>query len=328
MSNTFGEKLKITVFGQSHSEAIGAVVDGLPAGEAIDMGAVLRFMRRRAPGGSELSTARRETDEPVILSGLLDGRTCGAPVCAVIKNSDTRPQDYDSLRFVPRPGHSDLTAFIKYGGANDIRGGGQFSGRLTAPICFAGALCLQLLSRRGVEIRAEISEIAAVTGDSMKKAILEAKAEGDSVGGIIRCTASGVPAGLGGPMFDGVESRLAQAAFAIPGIKGLCFGSGFNSARMRGSEHNDSFFFEDGSVKTRTNNHGGILGGITSGMPIIMDVAVKPTPSISKKQESVDLRTGETASLEISGRHDPCIVPRALPVVESVMGIVLLDLML
>lgn len=356
MSNTIGEKIRVTVFGQSHAPSIGAVIEGLPAGMKIDMERVRAFMARRAPGKSALSTARKEADEPKIIAGLNEwGETCGSPLCMVIENSDQRSKDYSRLRDLPRPGHADYTAAVKFAGANDIRGGGQFSGRLTAPICFAGAVCMQLLEEKGVRIGAHIASIAdqddvlfdmpdgAVldliqshafpvideqAGEKMQQRILEAKAEGDSVGGIIEVCAINVPAGLGDPMFDGMENCLARAAFGIPAVRGVEFGMGFAAARMRGSEHNDPFYIKDnGTVATKTNHHGGILGGITSGMPIVMRVAIKPTPSIAKEQQTVSLKNRDNDRLVIEGRHDPCIVHRAVPCLESIMAIAIADKM-
>ncbi|HHU23011.1 MAG TPA: chorismate synthase [Clostridiales bacterium] len=357
MSNTLGEKIKVTIFGQSHSEAIGVVIDGLPSGFRPDMEEVAAFMARRAPGLSELSTSRREEDKPQIISGLVDGATCGAPVCTVINNSDVRSGDYGKLKTVPRPSHADYTAMIKYSGYNDIRGGGQFSGRLTAPLCFAGALCLQLLAECGITVGAQILEIGGVgdlpldpvrvspeglyairsktfpvnddtAGEKMREEILKAKQDMDSVGGIIRCYAIGLLPGLGEPMFHGLENRLASAVFGIPGVRGVSFGAGFAAARMRGSEHNDPFEINDGKVRTKTNNHGGILGGISSGMPVVMDVAIKPTASIGIPQNTVDLNTMENTVVTIGGRHDPCIVPRAVPCVEAAVAITLLDMLI
>jgi len=354
MSNTIGEKIRVTVFGQSHAPSIGAVIEGLPAGMKIDMEHVKAFMARRAPGQNALSTARKEADEPKIIAGLNEwGETCGAPLCMVIENGDHRSKDYSKLRDLPRPGHADYTAAVKFAGANDIRGGGQFSGRLTAPICFAGAVCMQLLAQKGIRIGAHIASVADVdderftipddavldlieshdfpvideaAGERMKKRILEARAEGDSVGGVIEVCAINVPAGLGDPMFDGMENCLARAAFGIPAVRGVEFGTGFEAARMRGSQHNDSFCVkEDGTIATRTNHHGGILGGITSGMPIVMRAAIKPTPSIAKEQETVSLAKNAADRLIIEGRHDPCIVHRAVPCLESIMAIAILD---
>ena len=356
MSNTIGEKLRVTVFGQSHAPSIGAVIEGLPAGMKIDMERVRVFMARRAPGKNALSTARKEADEPKIISGLNEwGETCGAPLCMVIENADQRSRDYSKLRDLPRPGHADYTAAVKFGGANDIRGGGQFSGRMTAPICFAGAVCIQLLEQKGVRIGAHIASIADVdderfaipdetlldeiatrafpvideaAGERMQTRILAAKQEGDSVGGVVEVCALNVPAGLGDPMFDGVENSLARAVFGIPAVRGVEFGTGFQAARMRGSEHNDPFVMRtDGTIATKTNHHGGVLGGITSGMPVVMRVAFKPTPSIAREQDTVSLSRNENDRLIIEGRHDPCIVHRAVPCVEAIMALAIADKM-
>ena len=355
--NTLGNKLKVTVFGQSHAPAIGCVIDGLPAGFAPDMDRVAAFMARRAPGQNAWSTPRKESDTPEILSGLVDGRTCGAPVAMVIHNSNQHSKDYSGLKRTPRPSHADYTAMIKYGSDYDIRGGGQFSGRLTAPLCFAGALALQLLEQRGIRVAAHIAQIADVydtppdfagvseeelngllgkpfpvfddgAGERMRQAIESARMDADSVGGVIRCFAVGLPAGIGEPMFDGVENRLAAALFGIPAVRGVSFGTGFAAAGMRGSEHNDPFVMENGCVRTRTNHAGGVLGGITSGMPLVVNIAVKPTASIAREQDAVDLQTGENTRLVIHGRHDPCIVPRAVPVAEAVAALTLLDMLM
>ncbi|MBQ6347774.1 MAG: chorismate synthase [Clostridia bacterium] len=354
MSNTLGERYRVQVFGQSHSPMIGAVIEGIPAGVAPDMDFISAFMARRAPGGA-LSTARKEADAPQIVSGLNDrGATCGAPLCVLIHNTDARSRDYDRLRDVPRPGHADYTAAVKFGGHNDIRGGGQFSGRLTAPLCFAGALAMQLLKEKGIAIRARVHSVAGI-GDApvdlahppmdglcpgplpcvdpeaaarMAEAIEAARADGDSVGGVVECWATGLPAGLGEPMFDGVENRLAAALFGIPAVRGVEFGLGFAAAGMKGSAHNDPFRVASGRIVTAGNNHGGALGGITSGMPLVVRAAFKPTPSIARQQPSVSLSRCEDAPLVIQGRHDPCIVSRAVPVVEAVVACAVLDMIL
>ena len=355
--NTLGNKLKVTVFGQSHAPAIGCVVEGLPAGFAPDMERLSAFMARRAPGQNAWSTNRKENDIPEILSGLVEGRTCGAPVAAVIRNSDQHSRDYSGLQRTPRPSHADYTAVIKYGGNYDIRGGGQFSGRLTAPLCFAGALALQLLEQRGITVAAHIAQIegvfdsapdfASVTrmeleallkkpfpvfsdgaGMRMRQAIEAARLDADSVGGVIRCFALGLPAGIGEPMFGGVENRLAAALFGIPAVRGVSFGTGFAAAGMRGSEHNDPFVMDGDRVSARTNHAGGVLGGITSGLPLVVNIAVKPSASIAKEQETGDLEKKESARLVIHGRHDPCIVPRAGPVAEAVTALTVLDMLL
>ncbi|MCL2494230.1 MAG: chorismate synthase [Oscillospiraceae bacterium] len=319
MSSVFGENVKFSIFGQSHSEGIGVVIDGLPAGEHLDMQAIAAFMARRAPGRNPGDTPRREADGARVLSGLAEGVTCGAPLCAMIENTDARPKDYEALRHVPRPGHADFPLAVKHRGHQDIRGGGHSSGRLTAPLCFAGAVCLQILERRGVTVSAKIAKMGDVA-DAMQR--------GDSVGGVIECVAEGLPAGLGAPMFGGVENRLAAALFGIPAVRGVEFGSGFSAASLLGSENNDEYFVKGGQIRTRTNHHGGVLGGLTTGMPLVLRVAIKPTPSIALPQKSVDLRSLEEVDLTIDGRHDACIVPRAVPVVEAVTACVLLDLLM
>lgn len=356
MSSDFGKKVKITIFGQSHSEAIGVVIDGLPVGEEIDMAEVQKFMARRAPGQNAWSTPRKEADLPRVISGLFAGKTCGAPLCAVIENTNTRSKDYDKLKDLPRPGHADFTAWVKYDGCNDHRGGGHFSGRMTAPLCFAGAVCKQILERKGIYVGAHILSIKGVkdrpfdaveidgetmqavaakafpvqddkAGEEMQAAIAAARAKGDSVGGIVECAVTGLPVGVGEPMFDGLESVLAQAVFAIPAVKGVEFGAGFAVAELFGSENNDAFIYEDGTVKTKTNHHGGSLGGISSGMPLVFRVAFKPTPSISMEQATISISKRENDKLAVTGRHDPCIVPRAVPVVEAAAAVAVLDLL-
>ncbi len=354
MSSVYGEKFKISIFGQSHSEAIGVVIDGFPANFEIDMEKLNSFMARRAPGKGEHTTARSEKDRPEFLSGIVGGITTGAPICAIIRNSDVRSRDYSDIKDVPRPGHSDFTAYMKFGTAHDVRGGGQFSGRLTAPLCIAGAICLQYLEKRGIKIAAHALSIAGVEdrffnpfapelseiiygdipvldkakGKEMMAVILAAKKDGDSVGGVVECAATGLPASLGEPMFGGVENKIASIAFGIPAVKGIEFGAGFAAAKMRGSECNDAFCISRGRIKTETNNHGGALGGITSGMPIIMRAAIKPTPSIAKPQKSVSLSGMQECEIVVSGRHDPCIVPRAVPVMEAALAIAILDMMI
>ncbi len=358
MSSTWGNKIKISVFGGSHTEAIGVNIEGLPAGEKIDMDEILVQMKRRAPGQDKTATARKEADEPHVLSGLLDGVLTGAPLCAVIYNTNQRSKDYSNLKIRPRPGHSDYTAYLRYNASNDIRGGGHFSGRLTAPIVFAGALIRQLLEKKGIVIGAHAASIggakdvqfsltdvnaeqlnslnreyfSVISSDAKEKmyaAVESARIKEDSVGGIIECAAVGVPAGLGDPMFGGVENLISSSVFGVPAVKGIEFGAGFSVAEMLGSENNDEFYYdENGAVKTRTNNCGGILGGITNGMPIVFRCAVKPTPSIGLEQNTVNLETHKNDKLIITGRHDPCIVPRAIPVIESAMAIALGELCL
>ena len=356
MSSEFGSILKVGVFGQSHGKAIGVTVHGLPAGERVDLSELQRFMDRRAPGRNAQSTARKEADKPVFLSGLAEDITCGSPLCAMIENSDHHSSDYSELADKPRPAHADYTAWVKWAGQADMRGGGHFSGRLTAPLCIAGGIAKQILARRGIHVGAHILAIGPVkedrfplyptpelfsavadkafpvlddeTGEAMKAVIAEARSQGDSIGGCVECAIIGLPAGLGGPMFDGVENRLAQALFGIPAVKGVDFGAGFEAVNRRGSENNDPFIIENGRIVTATNHAGGILGGITNGMPVTMRVAFKPTPSISLPQQTVSLSRMEPAELVIRGRHDPCVTHRAVPVVEAVAAIVALDMLL
>lgn len=354
MSSMMGNKIKISVFGQSHSKGIGVVIDGLPAGKKIDMEKVVAFMERRAPGRNAYSTKRFETDKPEILSGLVNDTTCGAPLCMVIYNENQNSADYNNIVDMPRPSHADYSGYMRYNGYNNISGGGHFSGRLTAPLCFAGAVCMQILEDMGVDIQAHILSIKDVKddrfnpinitnyeigkkefpvinnnqGELMKTEIEKAKLMGDSVGGVIECAITGVKAGFGDPMFDGVENQLAKNIFGIPAVKGIEFGNGFEATTLYGSENNDEFCIDNGEIKTKTNNAGGINGGITNGMPILFNVAIKPTPSIAKMQNSVSLKDKTEQKLEIGGRHDPCIVPRAVPVVEAVAAITILDIIL
>lgn len=350
MSSTFtGLALRLSIFGQSHSEAIGMTIDGLPAGLPIDLDKLQAFLNRRAPGQNDWSTPRKEEDRPEFLCGLRDGFTCGAPLTAIIHNNNTRPRDYSQLKITPRPGHADYTAELKYRGFQDYSGGGHFSGRLTAPLCIAGGVLKQMLESKGITVDARIESIAGIRDDSpftasvadkrfpvvddavgeqMREAIAAARAEGDSVGGVIECVVRGVPAGIGEPMFDGIENQIARAVFAVPAVKGIEFGAGFAAANMRGSENNDPFTVRDGKVETLTNNAGGILGGISNGMPVVFRAAVKPTPSIAKEQQSVNLNTMQPEALSITGRHDPCIVPRAVPVIEAAAALAISDLIL
>ena len=354
MSSIMGNKIKISVFGQSHSKAIGVVIDGLPAGKKIDMEKVVAFMERRAPGRNAYSTKRFETDKPEILSGLVNDITCGAPLCMVIYNENQNSADYENVMDTPRPSHADYSAYIKHNGFNDVSGGGHFSGRLTAPLCFVGAVCMQVLEDMGVNVQAHILSIKDVKdekfnpinvenynidkkefsvindsqGEQMKDEIEKARIQGDSVGGVIECAITGIKAGFGDPMFDGIENLLAKNIFGIPAVKGIEFGNGFEATTLYGSENNDEFCIENGEIKTKTNNAGGINGGITNGMPILFNVAIKPTPSIAKIQDSISLKDKTEKELEITGRHDPCIVPRAVPVVESVAAITILDIIL
>ena len=325
MSNSFGNCFRFTIFGQSHAPAIGVTIEGLPSGFEIDMDKLDAFMARRAPGG-RYATARKEGDKVEFISGLVDGRTCGAPLTAIINNTNTRRSDYDYMKYIPRPGHADFTAMVKYGFERDYSGGGQFSGRLTAPLCIAGGIAMQLLEKQGINVSAKILSIGGEQDeDKMYELVDAVRAEGDSVGGLIGCAVNGLPVGLGEPMFDGMENRIARAVFAIPAVKGIEFGAGFAVASMRGSECNDPFVLENGRVMTEGNNHGGILGGISSGMPILFRVAIKPTPSIAKQQQSVDMQKMEPCQLRVQGRHDPCIVIRALPCVEAAAAAAVYD---
>lgn len=354
MSFNFGKNIHFSVFGQSHSRAMGVVIDALPAGISVDMEKVEAFMARRRPG-SWLTTARKEEDKAEIISGLAEGKTCGSPLCAVIQNKDCRSSDYDKLKKVPRPMHADYPAFVKYDGFNDIAGGGHFSGRLTAPLCFAGALCMQLLEEKGIYIGAHLASVGdgadsyfdpvntdagilkklkeaefpvldEQAGEVMKQQISVVKAAADSIGGVVECCIIGLPAGVGESGFDSMESNLAKILFAVPAVKGVEFGCGFAAAGMRGSEHNDPYCMDkDGNVRTRSNNHGGILGGLSTGMPVIFRVAFKPTPSIGLAQESVNLDEKSNTVLQIEGRHDPCVAVRAVPCVEAAAALVIYD---
>ena len=356
MSSSIGRHINMTIFGESHGPAIGVVLTGLPAGEPVDTEAIAAQMARRAPGG-DLATPRRETDAFTLLSGVLDGKTTGAPLCATIENHDTRSGDYAALARLPRPSHADYPASVRYGGHNDVRGGGHFSGRLTAPLVLAGAICRQILARRGVTIGAHLCQIGAAAdrlfdpcelspellnllsngvfsvldeeaGERMKAQIRDAQAAGDSIGGRIEAAAVGLPVGLGDPMFGGVESVLSALLYGVPAVKAVAFGSGFDFAMGRGSEMNDPYLIKDGRIATSTNHNGGVLGGLATGMPLLVQVAVKPTPSIAQRQQTVDLTSNTPAELCISGRHDPCIAPRAVPVVEGALAVGLLDLMM
>ena len=349
MSSSYGKDMRITIFGQSHSPAIGVTIEGIPAGQEIDFNELAVFLDRRAPGRNEFSTARREADKPEFISGIKGNVTCGTPLTAIIRNTDTRSQDYEELVRIPRPGHADYTANVKYGGAQDYAGGGHFSGRMTAPLCVAGGIFMQFLRREGIEIISCIKSIGSISdeneltvstagkefpavsddaGEKMRALIAAAKAEGDSVGGVIECKVIGVPAGLGDPMFDGIENRIAQAVFGIPAVKGIEFGIGFAAAKLRGSENNECFEMKENKVVTKTNNCGGILGGITDGMPVVFRAAIKPTPSVAKEQRTLNLVTGEQEILRVGGRHDPCIVPRAVPCIESAAAIAVYDALL
>jgi chorismate synthase len=353
LSSSFGRKIKVQIFGQSHSDLLGVVIDGLPANHYLDFPAINAFLQRRRGGQNAFSTKRAEDDIPQIVSGVVDGKTCGAPLCAVFANTDISSADYEQLRFIPRPSHADYNAFVKYGGANDVRGGGHFSGRLTLPLCFAGAVCKQLLSERHIYIGAHIGRIGhvcdtpcdpvnisaddivyagfpvndAAAGEEMVKVMIAAAEAGDSIGGIVECAVLGLPQGVGEPMFAGLENMISAAVFSVPAVKGIEFGSGFAAAGMRGSEHNDEYYIKDGGIKHKTNHAGGILGGMSTGMPLIFRVAIKPTPSIFQEQNSVNIKTMENVKLQIKGRHDPSIVPRAVPCIEAAAAIAVIDLL-
>lgn len=355
MSGVWGNKIKYSIFGESHGKAIGITIDGLESGIELDLEEICREMRRRVPGKNKLSTARNEKDEFEILSGYFNGKTTGTPICAIIRNSDQHSKDYEKTKNLMRPGHADYTGFIKYNGFNDYRGGGHFSGRLTAPIVFAGAVAKQVLNRKGIVVGSHIKSIGNIEEDffpeidiqentikelgnkefptidedkglKMQNLILKMREEMDSVGGVVECAVLNLPSGIGSPFFSSVESVLSSLLFSIPAVKGVEFGAGFNIAKMKGSEANDEFYIENEKINTYTNNNGGILGGITSGMPLIFRMAFKPTPSIAKEQKTVDISKGENTTIKIQGRHDPCIVQRAVPVVEAVAAMGILEL--
>ena len=359
MSGIWGNNLEVSIFGESHGRAIGITINGLPPGLEIDMDAVLIEMARRAPGRNELTTPRKEKDEPDIVSGFLDGKTTGSPLTALIWNTNTRSKDYSQMKRLMRPGQADYPGKMRYDGYNDYRGSGHFSGRITAPLVFAGAIAQQWLEQKGVTIGSHVKSIGNVEDEyfeeqnnvtidqvnqmkqdqlplfndtkrkEMEQVIVDAKEDKDSVGGIVETFVLGVDAGYGNPFFDSVESTIAHLVFAVPATKGVEFGAGFEITRMLGSEANDGYYYdENDQIKTRTNNNGGILGGITYGMPIVFRTAIKPPASIEKKQETIDIESEESADLEVQGRHDPCIVPRVLPVLEAITAIGLMDLML
>ena len=354
MSSTFGQHLTLSIFGQSHGEAIGVTLDGFPAGMPINMAHLTAEMARRAPGQSALTTARKEADAPEFLSGVLNGKTTGQPICILIRNTNQRSRDYGDGVDLVRPGHADYTGHVRYFGHEDWRGGGSFSGRLTAPIVAAGALCSQWLEAQGVKIACHIQQLGSVKDVSfmnadpaadytymksmhlpvlteeldtqMEAEALAVRNDGDSVGGVIECMITGLPAGLGAPFFDSVESEIRHLLFSVPAVKGVEFGEGFGFAALRGSQANDAFRMDGDKITTETNHAGGVNGGITNGMPVIFRCAVRPTPSIAQKQQTVSLKTGENAELEIHGRHDPCILPRAVPVIEAMTAIAILEL--
>ncbi len=358
MASAFGERLRVSIYGESHGNGIGALVDGFPAGFPIDTDALMRFMERRQGGRNAFSTARKEPDLPEFVSGVTDGKTNGFPLCIRIANTNTRSGDYSALAMKPRPSHADYTAHLKWHGQADMRGGGHFSGRLTAPVCAAGGIALQMLAAKGIFIGAHLASVGTVhddafpmlpdralfkeiaakafpvisdeKGEQMQQEIMAARADGDSVGGTVACMITGLPGGLGDPMFDGIENRMARVLFGIPAVKAVEFGDGFALSEMRGSQANDPFCTdESGRISAKTNRNGGILGGITTGMPVRFRVGIKPTPSIAKQQETVTLgERPENTTVEIQGRHDPCIAQRAVPVIEAAAALVTLDLLL
>lgn len=355
--SVWGNNIKISIFGESHGIALGINISGLPSGILLDMEAIEKEMERRAPGRSKIATARKEGDKVEIVSGVFEGRTTGAPLCGIIRNGDTRSQDYSKLKSLMRPGHSDYPAMIRYNGFNDVRGGGHFSGRITAPLVFAGSIARQILKEKSITIGAHIKSINSIEDDSfnplaidealltslkegdiatinkakgeeMRDLILATKKQADSLGGVVECAVTGIPAGIGNPFFDSVESTLAHLMFSVPAVKGIEFGAGFGITKMKGSEANDSYYYDGDEIKTKTNNNGGILGGITNGMPIIFRAAVKPTSSIGLYQDTVDVVNKVDDKLQVVGRHDPCIVTRAVVVIESVTALGILDLMM
>jgi len=355
MSATWGSKIKYTIFGESHGDSIGIVIDGLTAGFKIDLEEVEFEMKRRAPGTSELVTAREEKDRFEIVSGLFNGRTNGAPLCALIRNNNQTPADYNKTKNIIRSGHADYPAFIKHNGFNDYRGGGHFSGRITAPIVFAGAVAKQILRIKGIAIGSHILQIGTEkdvafdsvnvklddldslkhkklptieleTAEAMEQLIIKTKGKNDSVGGIIETAVINLPVGLGEPYFDSLESQISHLIFSIPGVKGIEFGFGFALAEKKGSEIMDEYYIDNDYIKTYYNNNGGMLGGLSTGMPLLFKVVVKPTSSIKQKQRTVDVKTKTNVEIEVSGRHDPCIVLRAVPVIEAMTAMAILDL--
>ena len=327
MASVFGNNIKLSIFGQSHSDAIGISFDGLPCGFKIDMEKLQIFLDRRAPGRNTLTSKRSENDKPEFVSGLFDGKTCGAPIAALIYNEDVKSEDYDDIKDSPRPSHADFTAQCKFRGYQDYRGGGHFSGRLTAALCVAGGIAIQMLERNGITVKAALETVYG-NSSGIDELIAEAILEGDSLGGNIVCSIEGLPCGVGEPMFDGLENRISQAVFAIPAVKGIEFGDGFHLSELRGSEARDEYIMSDGKIAITGNHNGGILGGISTGETVNFRVCIKPTPSISIPSKSVSFSRGENVELKISGRHDPCIAVRAVPCIEAAAAIAVLDLML
>lgn len=352
MKNTFGTNIAVTLYGESHGSAIGAVIDGLAPGMPVDETLICDYLAKRRPVGA-ISTARQEKDPFVIESGVFNGRTTGTPVCIRIPNTDTRSRDYDETRWLARPSHADYTANQKYHGYEDYRGGGHFSGRITAALVAAGALVMPALNQKGIFIGTHISRCAGIADRSfenmvpdiealnqmdfavldpdaakkMRDAIISAKQDNDSVGGVLETAVTGLPAGIGDPWFDSVESVLSHALFSVPGVKGVEFGAGFGISELRGSQANDPFFMDNNTVRTATNHSGGINGGITNGMPLLFRCALRPTPTIGKAQQTVNMQTLEDAQLLAAGRHDPCIVHRARVVVDCITALTVCDLL-
>ncbi len=356
MSGSWGKKVNISIFGESHGTAIGCVINGIPPGTKIDMNKIKKDMIRRAPGRDKLSTPRKESDEPIILSGVLEGVATGTPIAMMINNGDTKSKDYSKIKDIIRPSHGDYSGFVKYKGFNDYRGGGHFSGRITAPLVFAGSLAKSVLEEKGIFIGGHIKKIGSVSDDifnkmeitrdelrniqdkelpvindnvidTMKEEVMKCKRKEDSIGGTIECCAIGLEAGVGSPFFDSLESTIAHLAFSVPAVKGIEFGIGFDFGESQGSVVNDEYCIKEGKVKTLSNNNGGITGGISNGMPVVFSVVIKPTPSISKVQKSVNIRTMKEEEITIVGRHDPCIVQRAVVVMESIMALAILELL-
>ena len=329
MSNSFGKKFKITVFGESHGKCVGVVVEGCPIGQKIDLNLIQNDLNKRKPGQSELTSARHEDDIFELLSGVFNGKATGAPITMIIKNKDTDSSGYEEIKNIPRPGHADYPAKIKYQNLNDYRGGGIFSGRITAAFVLAGALAKQVLKKRKITVDAEIIQIGnSRKKQDIEKEIIKVKKSEDSIGGLIECKIIGLPVGIGEPLFDSIESVLSHAIFSIPGVKGIEFGSGFKCVNMKGSQHNDPIIIHNGKIMSKTNNAGGILGGLSNGMPVIFRVAIKPTSSISIIQKTVNLEKNKECNLKIRGRHDPCIALRAAPVIEGMAAISILDFLL
>ncbi len=354
MSSSFGKTITVSTFGASHGYAIGGVVDGLPCGFHVNIDELRQFMKRRAPGQNQLQTQRKEADIPEFLAGLVNDMTSGSPLAFMIRNTSQHSSDYNNLRDIPRPSHADYTARVRYGDQVDMRGGGHFSARITAPVCVAGGIALQILASKGIHIHAHLKQVGTIQDgpidlvhpsmdalqaiamepiamvdpaqrQAVEDLIYRLKADGDSTGGIVEVFATGLPVGIGNPNFDGIENRLARTVFGVPAVKGLSFGSGFDGCSSLGSLQNDPFTIKDGVVTTTTNNSGGIQGGITNGMPLVMQVAIKPTASIYQEQHSVSLSAKEDTMFAIKGRHDPCVALRAVPIIEAITALVLLD---